>query len=388
MPSSNESQNPATNKPKITLADLRNTAIIIACLAVAYKSFTPVTPAAPAQQPPAAVAAVTPASTPDFPTVMAPALPGSTPDKVKEKTGVTIINGRLTLGNDEASDNFRKYLANRIQTLNQQGPVRFTPPPVPNQAPAHAPSSSNTATGADQPAVAHTSAPVVRSDVEDPAATLRTEQGTLHPAPFTDRVAKASIDAKSKYVMDNKIPATVKIGFHLDGTTMTVAESEQQVRDTLSRIQDEWTLIYKAPNEKVRLYVFTDTTCPYCQKLHKSMDQLLSAGISVHYFLYPRDMANMPEGTLSSTALNLQNVWCSLDQKDAMDSAFLGYKIPKADCSTLPETLHRWPSPVANHYMTGDMFNVTGTPAWFASNGKHDIGFSTAQTMIQTLLGE
>jgi hypothetical protein len=118
------------------------------------------------------------------------------------------------------------------------------------------------------------------------------------------------------------------------------------------------------------------------------MDQLLNAGISVHYFLYPRDMATMPEGALSSTAVNFQNVWCSLDQREAMDSAFLGYKIPKTDCAALPESLHRWPSPVESHYKTGEMFNVTGTPGWFASNGKHDIGYENAQTMIRTLLSE
>jgi protein-disulfide isomerase len=384
MPSSDESQKSTNNKRKITLADVRNAAIIVASLAVAYKAVY--VPSAPTesypQLPVPAVATV--ANTGSVSSIGQAAV--VSPDPVKAD-GISIINGKLTLGNDEASVNYRKFLQTRIQEINQQGPMKFTAPVPQVKEPSYSQTSNTIGSGAQQ-LPTPPSAPIIRSDEKDPAASIKTENGTLHPAPFTDKTAKASIDAKNKYVMDNKLTATVKIGSHLDGTPMTVAESEQQVRDTLSRIQDEWTLIYKAPNEKVRLYVFTDSTCQFCQKLHKSMDQLLNAGISVHYFMYPRDMANMPEGALSSTAVNFQNVWCSVDQKEAMDSAFQGYKLPKADCGDLPESLHRWPSPVEAHYQMGESFNVTGTPAWFASNGKHDIGFSNAQTMIKTLLGE
>jgi hypothetical protein len=386
MPSSdgNPSSKPAF---KISLADVRNGAIIVACAAFAYKTLVPVAPAAPVAP---VVTPAAPAETAS-PVVTASPTLAPAPAPVVEEGGsdqISIVNGKLTLGNDPASQRFRAYLKARVQDLNQKGPVvlataasTVAKPRIPQVTPQAQPAAS-------QALQAQPAAPITRVNEQDPAAAVTTDDGTSHPAPFVDKAAREHIDAISKYVLDNKLPATVKIGFHLDGTPMTPAETEEQIRGYLSGAKDEWTLIYKAPNEKVRLYVFTDTTCPYCQKLHRSMSQLLSAGISVHYLLYPRDMATMPEGALSSTAVNMMNVWCSVDQKSAMNSAFEGYKINPTDCASLPESLNRWPSPVPSHFKAGEMFNVTGTPAWFASNGKHDIGYSDAKTMIRTLLGE
>lgn len=380
MPSSDGNQTSKPTNFKISLTEVRNGAIIVACLAFAYKTLVPVAPVAP-------TAPVAPVAAPAAQSATASSVSTTAPTPVVEEGSdqISIVNGKLTLGNDAASQRFRGYLKDRIQDLNQKGPMVLVAPVAPLPKPRIMQEAPEAAPMALQ---GQPSAPIIRIDEQDPAASITTDEGTTHPAPFNDKLAKEKYDAITKHVIDNKLPATVKIGFHLDGTPMTQAETEQQVRDTLSRVKDEWTLIYKAPNEKVRLYVFTDTTCPYCQKLHRSMSQLLNAGISVHYFLYPRDMANMPEGTLSSTAVNMMNVWCSVDQKEAMNSAFEGYKINPSDCASLPESLHRWPSPVQSHYQAGDMFNVTGTPGWFASNGKHDIGYTDARTMIRTLLGQ
>jgi hypothetical protein len=304
-----------------------------------------------------------------------------------EKTGIHIVNGRLTLGNDEASDKFRNFVAGRIGEINHRGPVsyiepRFEPAPV-----MHAQAPENASAAAPAPEQSSSSSAVIKSNEQEPNAAAYTETGTVHPAPFVDQVAQDSIDAVTKAVIARKGEGVVKIGRHLDGSAMTEAETQQQIRATLSHIPDEWTITYKSPNEKVRLYVFTDTTCPFCHKLHASMNELLNAGISVHYFLYPRDMGATPAGSLSKTAVNMKNIWCAVDQQAAMNDAFEGYKVPEADCSKLPESLHRRPAPVPDHYLAGSMFNVEATPTWLASNGKHDVGFTNAQTMINALLG-
>jgi thiol:disulfide interchange protein DsbC len=134
--------------------------------------------------------------------------------------------------------------------------------------------------------------------------------------------------------------------------------------------------------------VFTDTTCPFCLKLHQSMPELLKAGITVNYLMYPRDQASIRDDSLSRTAQNMKNIWCSVDQHAALDSAFDGYKVQESDCAALPKELNRKDSPVLDHYMTGALFNVSATPTYFASNGKSDVGFDSAQKLINKVLGQ
>lgn len=356
----------------LKVSHIRDVAIVLACVAVGYSFLTK--PGQPSLQPGNDVVTIS----------GAPAAPQSmSQDKAGE--GLSIKNGALTLGDDEISNRFRKFLRDRIAQVNAEGPVALKSSHL-AQPETH--TYSPMASASDQPLrVAQSESPVVRSDVRQENASTTTEKGTLHPAPFTDKAAQSAIDEISQQVIARKGTGVVQIGRHLDGSMMTESQTEEQIRRTLSNIPDEWTITYKSPNEKVRLYVFTDTTCPFCHKLHAAMPELLNAGISVHYLLYPRDMGATQPGMLSRTAVNMKNIWCAVDQKSAMDDAFEGYKVPEADCSTLPASLNRRPAPVPDHFLAGSMFNVEATPTWLASNGKHDVGFTNAQTMIRTLLG-
>lgn len=369
MQSNEEANPPKQRKLNENIARIRDIAILVACAAAAY-SFL----AKPGQQQAPEV------QLPKAQVESALATPPQTLSSIEIKGGV------LTLGNDEASTQVKNYLKNRVDTINMEGPVVLKEPKRGEQVPSASSSVQTTAPAPyrEPPAVQ----PVVRSDVQAAGAAITTPSGTVHPAPFVDKVAQASIEEIAKKVLASKGAGVAQLGLHLDGSPMTRLEKQQQVRETFSKIPDEWTITYKSPNEKVRLYVFTDTTCPFCHKLHNAMGQLLDAGISVHYLLYPRDMGATPEGSLSRTAVNMKNIWCSVDQHAAMDSAFEGYRVPDADCSQLPASLKRWPAPVPDHYLSGNMYNVTATPTWYASNGIHDVGFNDAQSMIRTILGQ
>ncbi|MDT8924944.1 thioredoxin fold domain-containing protein [Pseudomonas taiwanensis] len=174
-----------------------------------------------------------------------------------------------------------------------------------------------------------------------------------------------------------------KVGFNNDGTAMPAAQKREQIANALSKIPDSFTVNWKAPQEKTAIYVFTDPTCPYCQKLHAAIPQLNAAGITVHYLLYPRDMARLNgNGSKSVTQQNLDNVWCSLDQQAAMNDAYAGFRVPVADCAALPAELKRMNSPVATHYELGNVFNVQGTPNVFTKDGKDLPGFQSAEKLI------
>lgn len=212
--------------------------------------------------------------------------------------------------------------------------------------------------------------------------------GTTHPAPFVDQQASASIAEKANQFTEQNVSGKtpiIKIGYHPSGEMMTPAEKAEQVRQTLSRIPDEWTIVYKSPQERVRIYVFTDTTCPYCAKLHSAVEELLAKGVTVHYLMYPRDQMRAQQGTLSNTSANMMNIWCSADQHKAIDDAFAGYRVQPADCRALPESESRIRPPVLEHFAMGSVFGVAGTPTIFASNGGSTEGFGSVPSLLKAL---
>lgn len=314
---------PKEKKSLFTLNDVLKCAAILMCLSVAYKSLYKPDVAAPAASP--AVLS------------QAAGLPEA---KVSAKADDLKID----------TDKIAELLKKKSDSILAAGPVRMslgqTSQPQPQvSAPAVAAPApvANQPTQAQQPAVA-----------------------IAHPG---------SADA-------NRVP---KIGFRADGSQMTPSEKTEQIKGIIAKIPDRWTVNWKAENEKASIYVFTDPTCPYCQKLHHSIAELNAAGVTVHYFLYPRDMGHNT-GYVSKTQENLNNVWCSVNQQAAMDDAYAGYKIPATDCSQLPADLNRMRSPVADHYFLGELFDVKGTPTIITADGQVIVGFSNTASLIKAVL--
>ena len=75
-------------------------------------------------------------------------------------------------------------------------------------------------------------------------------------------------------------------------------------------------IIYKAPQEKHVITVFTDITCGYCHKLHEEMSDYNALGITVRYLAFPR------QGLQSQTeqqARRLQDAQKLISQTQKMD---------------------------------------------------------------------
>jgi protein-disulfide isomerase len=218
-----------------------------------------------------------------------------------------------------------------------------------------------------------------------PATQAPTAQPAVAPSHLT--VAESSAPASAAASGQETPGIMAKVGFKKDGSPMTEPQKRAQIQDALAKIPDDFTVEWKAPQEKASIYVFTDPTCPFCQKLHNAIPQLNAAGITVHYLMYPRDMGRLGTGSGESvTQKNLNNVWCSADQKAAMDDAYAGFKVPAADCAALPSELKRIPPPIAQQYFLGNVFGVNGTPSVFTADGKDLPGFQSAEKLISETL--
>jgi thiol:disulfide interchange protein DsbC len=130
-----------------------------------------------------------------------------------------------------------------------------------------------------------------------------------------------------------------------------------------------------ASEELAVLSVFTDTSCGYCQQLHKEVKFLQEAGISVHYLPYPRG------GNRGPGYSDLRKVWCADDQRKAMSIAKGAETGSLASSETCDLAQH-----VDDGYLLGNRIGVTGTPALYSSDGGKFNGYVPYQQLIPQLI--
>ena len=158
---------------------------------------------------------------------------------------------------------------------------------------------------------------------------------------------------------------------------LTEMSRRELVVEELAAFAEDNRIIFPADDEeRAVLNVFTDTSCGYCQQLHKEVRHLQEAGISVHYYPYPRGGARGPGYG------DLRRVWCADDQREAMSiakGASDGALAPAAgDCAAA--------AAIDQGYALGNRIGVTGTPAMFDVDGAAFPGYVPYQQLIPQLL--
>jgi thiol:disulfide interchange protein DsbC len=160
-----------------------------------------------------------------------------------------------------------------------------------------------------------------------------------------------------------------------NGRNLTEQSRRVDVVETISEFSEEDLIIFPAKGEtKAILNVFTDTSCPYCQKLHSEIEQLQEAGITVRYLPYARGGKNGPGYE------TLKSVWCAEDRNKAMTDAknerFEG--LPAGDCAQS--------AMIDRGYRAGNRVGIRGTPALVKSNGEKIEGYVPYRELIPQLL--
>jgi len=129
-------------------------------------------------------------------------------------------------------------------------------------------------------------------------------------------------------------------------------------------------VVYAAKGEtKAIVQVFTDSTCPYCSRLHEQVPELNKRGVEVRYLAFPR------QGLQGKGFNDLVNIWCADNQQQAMTDAKAGKNLPAKQCD----------NPIAEQYELGRRLGVQGTPAIFLPDGRLIPGFVPAERLISEL---
>ena len=163
-----------------------------------------------------------------------------------------------------------------------------------------------------------------------------------------------------------------------NGINLTERELGKSVVTELNKVALSDRIIFPAKGqEKAILNIFTDTSCPYCQKMHLEVPKLQEAGISVHYLPYPRGSTQGP-GYQS-----LKQVWCAKDRASTMTIAKRNKgnataELPPGDCPGA--------AMVDKGYLIGNKIGVTGTPSLFKSNGEKITGYVPYRELIPRVL--
>lgn len=157
---------------------------------------------------------------------------------------------------------------------------------------------------------------------------------------------------------------------------LTEASRRELVVEELAGFGVDKRIVFQATGEEqATLAVFTDTSCGYCQQLHREIGYLQDAGISVHYYPFPRGGARGP-GYHS-----LRQVWCSEDRQAAMSIA-KGAEEGSLDASESCDAAQS----VDDGYQLGNRIGITGTPSLFSSDGARFNGYVPYQELIPQLL--
>lgn len=159
---------------------------------------------------------------------------------------------------------------------------------------------------------------------------------------------------------------------------LTEMSRREVVIEELAGFPREDMIVFPAEKEELAvLNVLTDTSCGYCQQLHKEIKFLQAAGISVRYFPYPRG------GTRGPGYDDLRKVWCSEDKLEAMSiakRATSGELTADGVCADAQA--------VDEGYKLGNRLGINGTPALYAGNGATFPGYVPYQQLIPQLLNQ
>jgi thiol:disulfide interchange protein DsbC len=158
--------------------------------------------------------------------------------------------------------------------------------------------------------------------------------------------------------------------FDLDTREDLTDRAMAEVRKGLiSELAAAKTIDFGADDSDFSLFVFTDTDCGYCRRLHEQIEEYNEAGIRIRYAAFPR------AGIGSETFRTMTSVWCASDQHEAMDIAKSGNRPEPATCD----------SPVAQQYQLGQSMGVTGTPALLTPDGDLIPGYVPPQDLRKRL---
>ncbi|WP_422133485.1 DsbC family protein [Endozoicomonas sp. ALD040] len=150
------------------------------------------------------------------------------------------------------------------------------------------------------------------------------------------------------------------------------------VADQLKSLKKEDQIVFSPEEVKGVVYIFTDTDCGYCRKLHQEVPELNNMGIEVRYLAFPRG------GKQSPAYAKMVNAWCSPERTQALSELKNGKEITH-QASKEDKDQTRCEVLVEEQFEQGLKLGVSGTPALFLESGKAIPGYRPAVELAKIM---
>ncbi|RUO19029.1 hypothetical protein CWE08_10760 [Aliidiomarina iranensis] len=261
------------------------------------------------------------------------------------------------------------------------------------------PSANSNATAKPLIAAANASDAVVSeseiTEEEALIAAIRSQSPQFQNAPITvfrelsefgfPNFYEISIGSQSMIVNRSGEYAVLGDLFQLEGVNNLSANFRNErlataAENEMANISSELTIAFPANQgvpELGSLYIFTDPTCPYCQRLHNERETYAEAGVNLYYIPYPRSGLNG-----GRDYQELLQIMCADDSAQAMtdfknSEAGNKYAIQGDDteCREL----------VRQGFAMGQRIGISGTPFIIQSTGGVIPGYNPARAIINQL---
>ncbi|MDZ7752348.1 MAG: DsbC family protein [Gammaproteobacteria bacterium] len=191
-----------------------------------------------------------------------------------------------------------------------------------------------------------------------------------------DAVRPAPLDGFYELVFGSRIVYVSEDGRYLlvgqlydtrEGKNLTDQRMNGIRLDMINGVAGDSMIRFAPDKPRHEVYVFTDTRCGYCRKLHDEVSELNALGVAVNYLAYP---ALSPRSRPDAIA-----VWCADDRQAAMTRAKTGKTVEPQECA----------HPVDEHFRLGKAMGVRGTPAIVLETGELLPGYVPARKLAQQL---
>ncbi|GAC29341.1 DsbC family protein [Brumicola pallidula] len=194
---------------------------------------------------------------------------------------------------------------------------------------------------------------------------------------------EVNVDGQSLVVSKDGTRAIVGDVFDLEKMINLTRIEKQKgqvviVEQEIAKLDKNDFVIYPAKGKSIgQLYVFSDTTCGYCKKLHLEVQDYQNAGIDVKYIPYPR--SELVDGQPAFE--NMKQVMCAKDKAAAMTKIKAGTDNGEfVQESYAQECVDS----VIKGKMAGQNVRLEGTPFMYLTKGQIQIvpGYQPSENII------
>ena len=155
---------------------------------------------------------------------------------------------------------------------------------------------------------------------------------------------------------------------------LNLSEEKRTVarKKMLQQVPEKDLINFSPDNPEYTVYVFTDITCPYCQRLQGDIKEINDNGIAVKYLAFPRQGVGTPASDM------MEKIWCAENRQEAFLDTIIGLEFDVDSCV----------NPVVEHFSLGQAMGVRGTPAIFTDSGRYLPGYLPPDKLLEEVRKE